>query len=73
MKPNELVNYFEKTTINWSLMRDSSLIDFIVHTKIYINNFNFAGIDGLSNFKSNLHTLYKEAKDELNKRGVKYE
>jgi hypothetical protein len=73
MSNNELVNYFDKTNINWSNMRDSSLIDFVVHTKLYINNFNFAGVDGLSNFKSNLHTLYKEAKIELNKRGLKYE
>lgn len=73
MKATELVNYFEKTNVNWKYMRDSSLIDFIVHTKIYINNFNFAGIEGLNNFKSNLHTLYKEAKDELINRGIKYE
>lgn len=73
MNKNELVNYFDKTTVKWELMRDSSLIDFIVHTKMYINNFNFAGIDGLTNFKSDLHTLFKEAKTELSKRGVKYE
>ena len=65
-----LVEYFENTEVKWNLMATSSLLNFYFHTKLYINNFNFASVDGLDNFRSNLHTLLKESKAELHKRGI---
>ena len=66
-----LVSYFDKTDINWKNWRDSSLLNFYFHTRLYLNNFNFATADGLDNLRSNLFTLQKEVEKELNERGIR--
>lgn len=73
MAKNEVCEHFDKTNVRWNMMLDSSLIQFVVHTELYITKFHFAGADGMDNMRSNLYTILKEAKAELRKRGIKYE
>ena len=70
LESDQITPYFEKSKVDWKIKTTSSLLDFWFHTKQYINNFNFAGADGLDNFKSNLHTLLKECYEELRIRGI---
>ena len=68
---NEVVNYFDKTNVDWKIKTTSSLLDFYFHTRQYLSAFNFATVDGLDNMRSNIHTLLKECGSELRIRGIK--
>lgn len=69
----ELVNYVERTKVDWKIISTPNLLNFAFHTRLYINNFNFASNDGLDNFKSNLFTLLNEAKKELSSRNIEFD
>jgi hypothetical protein len=66
----ELVNYFTESNIDWKIKTTNSLVNFVIFTQQYLTIFNFRGADGLDNMKSNIHTLLREATNELKSRKI---
>lgn len=71
---SQLTHRFQESDIDWKQKKSDFIFGFAIRTKDYLMmGFGFEPDDGLENMRHNLAVLYKEAKQELIRRGIKYE